>query len=352
MTNMTTTNSAIDTEMFTILTEQATRLFTQWITPETLKAADNGAWQGDIWNAIEEAGLPLALLPEHLGGIGLDPAHAFSLLRQSSFHMAPVPLGETMLATALWGSVIDGPVSLASTSLDSDCQIVAPRLAYGRNAGHVLVHCGGDRLALVPLSDIKLDHGHSIANEPRDAADFSPIDWDSIEKRNTPGIDVDGLMPYGALLRAIQMCGAMQKTIDLALNYVTEREQFGRPIGKFQAVQHMLAEAAGHVAAACAIADNAAETWGQPDFTFAAALAKSRVGEAAGRVAALIHQVHAAMGFTREYPLHYATRRLWSWRDEFGNEAYWEERIGRLVCAQGGEALWDRIVQATTRNEA
>jgi acyl-CoA dehydrogenase len=49
------------------------------------------------------------------------------------------------------------------------------------------------------------------------------------------------------------------------------------------------------------------------------------------------------MGFTQEHPLHFATRRLWSWRDEFGAEAFWQARIGRLVCAQGGEALWPTI---------
>ena len=50
------------------------------------------------------------------------------------------------------------------------------------------------------------------------------------------------------------------------------------------------------------------------------------------------------MGFTQEHPLHFATRRLWSWRDEFGHEAFWQERIGRLACADGGDALWRRLV--------
>ncbi len=63
------------------------------------------------------------------------------------------------------------------------------------------------------------------------------------------------------------------------------------------------------------------------------AVAKARVGEAAGKVAEVCHQVHGAMGFTQEHPLHFATRRLWSWRDEFGHETFWQERIGRLVCS-------------------
>ncbi|MBV9758703.1 MAG: acyl-CoA dehydrogenase, partial [Alphaproteobacteria bacterium] len=134
--------------------------------------------------------------------------------------------------------------------------------------------------------------------------------------------------------------------LDYALDYANQRKQFGRPIGKFQAVQHMLAEGAGHYAAAAAAAEMAAEAFGTPGFDFAVAVAKARAGEAAGKVAEVAHQVHGAMGFTQEHPLHFATRRLWSWRDEFGNEAYWQERIGRLVCARGGDALWPLLVGA------
>ena len=112
-----------------------------------------------------------------------------------------------------------------------------------------------------------------------------------------------------------------------------ERKQFGRPIGKFQAIQQMLADAAGQYAAAAAAADLAAAGLRHRRLRVRVAIAKARVGEAAGKVAEVCHQVHGAMGFTQEHPLHFATRRLWSWRDEFGHEAYWQERIGRMVCS-------------------
>jgi len=148
------------------------------------------------------------------------------------------------------------------------------------------------------------------------------------------------------LMRAQQMVGAMERCLDHALRYAMERKQFGRPIGKFQAVQMMLAEAAGHHAAATAAADLAAEAYGTAQLDFAVAVAKSRVGEAAGKVAEICHQVHGAMGFTQEHPLHFATRRLWSWRDEFGHEPFWQARIGRLVCERGGGALWPLLTQS------
>jgi acyl-CoA dehydrogenase len=163
--------------------------------------------------------------------------------------------------------------------------------------------------------------------------------------RAAPPLCAEGLLVFGAVLRAQQMVGAMERCLEHALKHANERKQFGRALAKFQAIQHMLAEAAGHFAAASAAADGAAEAWGQPEFRLATAIAKARVGEAAGKVAAICHQVHGAMGFTQEHPLHFSTRRLWSWRDEFGGEAFWEAEIGRGVCAQGGEALWDTLVR-------
>jgi acyl-CoA dehydrogenase len=55
--------------------------------------------------------------------------------------------------------------------------------------------------------------------------------------------------------------------------------------------------------------------------------------------------VHGAMGFTYEHTLHHATRRLWSWREEFGNETAWATRLGRIVATQGAERLWPFIAQ-------
>lgn len=327
-----------------VVAEQAARLFERRVDRDTLAAADRGEWQAELWTAVEEAGLPLALLDEDAGGVGLPPVAAFGLIRLAARHAAPVPLGETMVAAALWGAPLEGPATLApGTAPDGHGRLA--RLAFGRDAAQALIHAGGSRAALVPLAGRALVHDRSLANEPRDALELSGLPADAI--REVPGLGPDGLAPHGALIRAAQMSGAMDRALEMAVAYANEREQFGRPIAKFQAIQQMLAEAAGHVAAASAIVDMAAEAWGTEDFDFAAGLAKSRTGEAAGRVSAIVHQVHAAMGFTQEHGLHFLTRRLWSWREEFGAESWWEERIGRRICAAGGEALWPAIVDVT-----
>jgi alkylation response protein AidB-like acyl-CoA dehydrogenase len=158
-------------------------------------------------------------------------------------------------------------------------------------------------------------------------------------------VDGDLLLRLGALARSAQMVGAMEAALELALLYVNDRVQFGRPIAKFQAIQHQLALCAEQVAAAGVALEAAAEAVGaasgQSDFAVAAA--KIRAGEAAGKVAEITHQVHGAIGFTHEYPLHRLTRRLWSWRDEFGTESDWSIALGRRVAAAGADALWPMI---------
>ena len=139
------------------------------------------------------------------------------------------------------------------------------------------------------------------------------------------------------------MAGALEASLALAVQYANDRVQFGRPIGKFQAIQHLLAVLAGQVAASSAAADAAVEASGSAADEFMVAVAKARIGEAAGKSAEIAHQVHGAMGFTREHNLHYVTRRLWSWRDEFGNESHWQVRLGRMVAAKGADALWPTL---------
>lgn len=132
----------------------------------------------------------------------------------------------------------------------------------------------------------------------------------------------------------------------MAIGYATEREQFGRPIAKFQAVQHSLAVLAGEVAAARCACDGAINALGSPNAVIAVAAAKARVGEAAGVAAEIAHQVHGAMGFTHEHSLHHFTRRLWAWRDEYGRETHWQEQLGRRVAGVGADSVWEFLVGA------
>ncbi|MFN9544879.1 MAG: hypothetical protein ACK59B_17160, partial [Alphaproteobacteria bacterium] len=75
----------------------------------------------------------------------------------------------------------------------------------------------------------------------------------------------------------------------------------------------------------------------------AVAVAKIRAGAAVAAGTSIAHQVHGAIGITREHSLHYATRRLWSWRAEFGAEAYWAEELVRSLAREGGAGFWPAL---------
>ncbi len=155
-------------------------------------------------------------------------------------------------------------------------------------------------------------------------------------------------LPAGALLRSAQMAGAAQALLERSVRYSRERQQFGRLLGKFQAVQQQLAELAGYAAcmqAASQQAFAAVERDGMPHSEdhpawLAVAIAKCRCSELAHPVTLIAHGVHGAIGFTEEFGLHYFSRPLWRWRAEYGRHSDWALAIGRSAVTRGPVAIW------------
>jgi acyl-CoA dehydrogenase len=249
--------------------------------------------------------------------------------------LAPVNSTDRLTVTGkAGGMVLSGTAHHVPWGMQASAALVLARDAEG-NA----FLCRTQPSAVLPNKSRR-----NVAYEPRDDMHFDAVALAAEDIRPAPDyLHADGLMAFGAAIRVQQLIGGMERCMDYALSYANERVQFGRPIGKFQAVRHMLAIAAGHFAAASATADALFESERFGDDGFAVAIAKARCGEAAGQVAAICHQVHGAMGFTQEHPLHFATRRLWAWRDEWGAEAFWQEKLGRMVCAEGGDGFWPLI---------
>jgi len=344
-----------------LLTDSADRLFADLNAEITRADAESGHWPAKAWRAISEMGFCQALMPEDQGGLG-SSADALALVELTGFHTLPIPLGETLVGNRLLAAAnlgIDNqpltladprhsPLRLAREGEHWRLHGRLTRVAFGRHAHRVLAVATTDqRPALIALqaADLPWEQDISLAGEPRDSVDLSGITLDDTRFAPFPEGELD-LLHWGALLRTLLMAGALRRALSLAVRYANERQQFGRPIGKFQAIQQQLAEAAGHTAAAGAAANAAARRADNGTGTFSIAVAKARVGEAAGRVAAISHQVHGAMGYTREHPLHYSTRRLWSWRDEFGSEAFWQERLGTLALQHGRDGLWPFLTAA------
>ncbi len=348
-----------------IIVDTATRIFTDLCEPQTVNAAEEGTWPAALWDALEESGLPLTWVPDTLGGAGAEMIDGFAVLRVAGRFAAPLPLAETLLAGWLLAQAdIEapaGPLTLAPVHEDGHIELLpdgtlrgrARHVPFARKAGHIAVlanQAGAPSVALVATGGLAIRDGANLAGEPRDTVTFDGAR--AVAVGAAPSLDTFGLVRLGAAARAQQMAGALEHILDQSVQWSLDRVQFGRAIAKFQAVQHNLATLAGEVAAAGAAADAAAEAiaiYGLGGELVAAevAVAKLRVGEAAGTGAAIAHQVHGAMGFTYEHSLHHATRRLWAWREEFGNETHWATQLGHMVAARGADALWPFLTQGS-----
>jgi acyl-CoA dehydrogenase len=145
---------------------------------------------------------------------------------------------------------------------------------------------------------------------------------------------------FPAMLLAAKMAGALAAALDLSVAYTRERQQFGKPLASFQAIQQQLAVFAEEAAAADMAAAAAFRAASRGDAAFEIACAKLRANQAARVSTGIAHQVHGAMGFTAEYRLQHLTRRLWAWSSEHGNERHWADWIGARIAARGPKNFW------------
>ncbi|GGJ62457.1 hypothetical protein CDQ92_18815 [Sphingopyxis bauzanensis] len=198
--------------------------------------------------------------------------------------------------------------------------------------------------------------GFALLLVPEDAGGFGG-DWGDVNAVLqiagvvVPDLPVAELIVNDALQPAATvslMAGAMGQALALSIEHVNTRQQFGRPLGKFQAVQQSLAVMACEVraveAAAAALAarlDAVGLDVAAAEFEIAAT--KLRANRAVGVVTAIAHQVHGAIGFTREYELSRVTIPLMRWRGAHGNDAYWAQLLGRQVAEFGGKGLWEAL---------
>jgi alkylation response protein AidB-like acyl-CoA dehydrogenase len=332
-------------EMRAMIDETAEKIFRDLCTKELVDAAEKNEWPDALWNALEEAGLTHAAVPEALGGSGGSLGDAMAVLRQAGRYAAPLPLTETVIAGWLLGqaslAVPDGPLTVA---FSAESEPIGSRVAWASRASRIVHLVRSDDRALIQQlspNNCTIESGTNLAGEPREKLH---VPSDATEAIALPaGFDVLRAWELGALCRSMQMAGAMETIVELTVEHANVREQFGRPIASFQAVRQQIAVMAGHAAAAAKAAEYAADRFDEADATLAIATAKARVGEAAGIVAETAHQVHGAIGITYEHALHQYTRRLWSWRDEYGGETHWQAVIGRQVAEAGADGIWPMI---------
>lgn len=290
-------------------------------------AAPGDGFDPGLWAALADSGVPRLLRPEDQGGAGEAWRDAAAVLQAAGARAAAAPIADTLIAHAL----------LAGAGIDAD-------------DGPVRLLVAGPDGRPDPMRDAAPADAHRLVVDPwGEAARCGWRPSGGGEARAFVVADAAGVRARLALASASMLTGAMRTAIAMAVEYAGLRRAFGRPIGQFQAVQHPLAVAAEEVAASRAALDWAAAELEAGGGAVAAAVAKARSADAAGRVAAVVHQVHGAIGFTAEHALHRSSRVLWRWRERWGDEHDWNAVLGGLALSGGPDALFDLLDGRTDR---
>jgi len=342
----------------TIVADAAEKLFKDLLTSVERENALKGIWPEAIWKQLDATGLLSGALSEARGGSGLTLSGRCAIAKAAGKYALPAPLIETFLAEqALAAADLPPATGIAGVVLPSrhgglvvtrrDGRVTISgstgRIAWGRfvNTLVAIADDAGTPVTLRLNGPFNVTRSENTAGEPSDSITFDQRALSPEEIGSTgAGLSAQSLRSAGALYRCSQMVGAMQTALEMTTLYAKQREQFGRPIAKFQAVQQQIAMMASEIVASDCVTSAAVEAAESGPATFEIAAAKSRLGKATEMTIDVSHQIHGAIGTTRDFSLHHYTMRLATWRDEFGSASEWSDWIGQLVCAQGGAALW------------
>ncbi|MEP0200717.1 MAG: acyl-CoA dehydrogenase family protein [Halioglobus sp.] len=305
-----------------LLLESAHRLFGDHCDKALLDSAERGEFAAELASKLAEYGFHR--LAERESGFAL--ADVFALLKVAGYHALPVPLAEWMLANRWLDAEADDAVL---TSMGQRRESAVVDVPWGQQAQACLAVTQDGVLFKTEAGT--WTSSKNSAGEPYDALHDSELVAVGCSEQ-----------PYEllALSRCAMAVGAMQRLLEMVVEQVTMREQFGRPLARFQVIQHAVAGVAAEVAVAGKAHDGALAFLNTDRQRDEIAIAKARIGEATGIVTDTVHQLFGAMGFTHEHILHHYTRRLWVWREDFGNEQYWQQVLGSSLCARGADQVW------------
>ena len=346
-------------EVDPLITETTDRLFAQICDHESVQNAEVTGEAAKIWNAFAETGFPWISIGEEFGGSGGTLLDALEVLRLVGYHAAPIPAAETgilggWLLSSSGQQLPEGVVTVLPNG--SENLLVARtgdrltltgrglRVPWARNAEIIVVPVevdGQTFVASLQPGDCQITPMTNMAGEPRDTVDFNEVE--AFAAPVPSDVSLQSFRFRGALSRTALMAGAIEKMSQLTVSYTNDRVQFGRPVAKFQAVQQHLVWGAQDAALARMAAESAAREANRGSGAFEIAAAKLIANQAAARATKACHQAHGAMGMTQEYPLHHLSRRLWSWRKEYGGDAEWSEWLGHIAISQGADGLYPLI---------
>jgi acyl-CoA dehydrogenase len=253
------------------------------------------------------------------------------------------------LITLAGGELPPGVVTAAMAELDVSPRgggwLVSGRVArvpWARYADRAMILTRVD----LPCEGLDIQPGSNLAGEPRDSIVFSGLTVadDQLHRLGDANLIGEEFLRRGAFGRSLMMAGAAQSVYAYTARYAGERHQFGRALAAMPAVQQMLAQLAAEASAMTVAVEAAALALDRdPNQTWTLDAARIRTAVGVQNVAAIGHQIHGAIGFTREHALHRFTTRLWAWREEYGNQAAWSDTFAENLCQKDDLTLWHQI---------
>jgi acyl-CoA dehydrogenase len=350
----TTMSSQVDLETAALLTASVERILEDLCTPSLLREAEGAGGASAtaaVWRALEDAGLTDALRADGDPSEGLGWGEVRAMIEACGHWGLPAPLPESLAAQAL--------ARLAGAQLpQGPCLLAVARVVDGRVTAETVALPQSAKVAVcsLPMQGTQCEELWLFETA---RADRAPVTSVAVENARMTWSMADGLslgrlpdgasaLSAGAAVRSAQIAGACRRVLEMATQYANDRVQFGRPIGKFQAIQQQLSLASEWAVMAGMASQLALAGPGLVLDPVRVASAKQVAGDAAQICTEVAHAVHAAIGVTREYDLQLFSRRLWTWASEFGSSLYWARTLGNELVAHAPKYSWDTVVRAST----
>jgi alkylation response protein AidB-like acyl-CoA dehydrogenase len=333
-----------------------------------VRAVANGDSEAlaSLWKDVVELGWPALTISEEYGGSGLSFGDLAVLLEELGASLAPAPIVESVVTShilerfapdalkadqlpqAASGEVLITPaiverdaswdaanMAVAATRTDAGLVITGEKrfVSFAGQATHALALVrtddGETALVVVPVSEAS-----GVEQTPLDHISGIPVSSLSFNEVEVPMSNVVAagdeavaatreLVAAGGVARAAQMAGLGRAVVEATIEYTANREQFGQPVGSFQAIQHYLAEMAIAAKKVNHLAHSAAWSFSRDGYSIdRAAQAKIAASEKIPELCWTAHQSHGAIGYTQEHDLHLYTRRALAWKTDFGDPAF------------------------------
>jgi alkylation response protein AidB-like acyl-CoA dehydrogenase len=276
-----------------------------------------------VWGHLAEMGVLGALAPESAGGLGLTFLDLVLVLEETGYAALPEPILEH---AAIAVPLLPDPTPAATGDVTVTASFVAAPYAPWSNTADLLVVEDESGLRVVEPSEVQSTSVTSVDRARRLFAVDAP------PSSGIPVSDVDAF-ERGALGAAAQLIGLTRRMLDLTVAYVTERRQFGVPVGSFQAVKHHLADARLALEFACPLVYRAAWslTHADADTPVHVSMAKATASDAAHVAGRAALQCHGAIGYSYEYDLHLFLKRAWALEATWGDAPWHRARVGRAI---------------------